>query len=71
MTAETTQEPVPGTPASERQRSFFGRNAASTDGEPIRAEAPEGDLGRPTKWSMGILNDPDTHEVPGRFIRTL
>ena len=25
----------------------------------------EEDLARPTKWSMGVLNDPQTHEVPG------
>jgi hypothetical protein len=50
--------------ASERTRSFFGRNTASNDDAPI--EDSEDDKGRPTRWSMGVLNDPKTHEVPGR-----
>ncbi|KIH87260.1 Major Facilitator Superfamily protein [Sporothrix brasiliensis 5110] len=28
----------------------------------------EGGRGRPTKWSMGVLNDPRTHEVPGSVL---
>jgi len=26
----------------------------------------EEDLARPERWSMGVLNDPHTHEVPGK-----
>jgi hypothetical protein len=47
-----------------RWRSFFGRNSASTDApinDPMQDE--RGDL--PERWSMGVLNDKATHEVPG------
>jgi hypothetical protein len=49
--------------ASERTRSFFGRNTASNEDAPV--EDSKDDKGRPTRWSMGVLNDPKTHEVPG------
>ncbi|KAK2629617.1 hypothetical protein QTJ16_000437 [Diplocarpon rosae] len=55
-----------GTPSSNRSRSFFGRNTAS-DGQPVHQELQD-DKGRPTRWSMGVLNDPTTHEVPGSVI---
>lgn len=57
-------------------RSFFNRNSASNnDNEVDVQEAKEdvetetdGEMGRPTtKWSLGILNVPTTHEVPGRY----
>lgn len=47
-------------------RSFFGRNAAGTD-RPTHESEEERPL--PTKWSMGVLNDRFTHEVPGEFYR--
>jgi hypothetical protein len=50
-------------PASERTRSFFGRNTASIEDAPV--DEFDDDKGRPTRWSMGVLNDPKTHEVPG------
>ncbi|KAH6716062.1 major facilitator superfamily domain-containing protein [Leptodontidium sp. MPI-SDFR-AT-0119] len=59
--------PPIGTPTSERARSFFGRNSASDGGTPEIEEFQE-DKGRPTKWSMGVLNDPATHEVPGSVL---
>ncbi|CAG8951748.1 hypothetical protein HYFRA_00005550 [Hymenoscyphus fraxineus] len=61
-------------------RSFFNRNSASAnsngeeDKEAVESESSEsndssetgGEMGRPTtKWSLGILNVPTTHEVPG------
>lgn len=52
------------TPSSERPRSFFARNSASNANDEASEESEE-DKGRPTKWSMGVLNDPTTHEVPG------
>jgi hypothetical protein len=59
------QNSLPQTPTSER-RTFFARNSASDGGETtVNAEQGEEDQGRPTKWSMGVLNDPLTHEVPG------
>jgi hypothetical protein len=65
MAAGDDQEkvnPGPPTPTSERQRSFFGRNSTSNDQD---VEDFEEDKGRPTKWGMGVLNDRETHEVPG------
>lgn len=52
--------------ASERTRSFFGRNTASNEDAP--AEDSDDDKGRPTRWSMGVLNDSKTHEVPGSVL---
>lgn len=54
------------TPTSERARSFFARNSTSNaNADAQDVEESEGEKGRPTKWSMGVLNDPYTHEVPG------
>src|SRR3978361_511897 len=59
------QNSLPQTPTSER-RTFFARNSASDGGEAdVNAGQSEKNHGRPTKWSMGVLNDPLTHEVPG------
>lgn len=52
------------TPASPgRHRSFFARNTISS----AQQDAVEigSNKGKPTRWGMGILNDPNTHEVPG------
>ena len=46
---------------------FFGRGWGANN---TRASKPEKE-GRPTKWSMGILNDRQTHEVPGMYLITL
>ena len=66
------------TPTSERPRSFFARNSTSlsSDGgetaqpalpaqttQPEEGEESEEEKERPPKWSMGVLNDPTTHEV--------
>ncbi|KAK0112114.1 hypothetical protein ONS96_001372 [Cadophora gregata f. sp. sojae] len=56
--------PPISTPTSERARSFFGRNSASD----VDLEVEEEGKGRPTKWSMGVLNDHATHEVPGSVL---
>ncbi|CZT04608.1 related to HOL1 protein [Rhynchosporium graminicola] len=50
---------------SERPRSFLAQNAAS-EGTP-EVEELEGKR-RPTKWSMGVLNDTSTYEVPGSVL---
>ena len=60
-------------PTSERQpsqRSFFGRNSASNVSNGQNADtgvedSEEEKEAKPTRWSMGVLNDPATHEVPG------
>jgi len=52
------------TPNSERSRSFFARNTVSN--EDTSSERAEEE--KPTKWSMGVLNDPETHEVPGALL---
>jgi hypothetical protein len=65
---EMDLEKKPSTPNSDRPRSFFARNSAS-DGngaEPAATmEEYEEKESLPAKWSMGILNDRITHEVPG------
>ncbi|KAG9241682.1 major facilitator superfamily domain-containing protein [Calycina marina] len=52
-------------------RSFFRFGDATDDGminkSPDKADNDE-DLGRPAKWSMGVLNDRQTHDVPGSVI---
>jgi len=69
MTDDGKQEKGSQNPASERRRSFFGHNSASNGSngpQPMEdIEDFEENKGRPTKWSMGVLNDPETHEVPG------
>lgn len=44
-------------------RSFFGRNEPPSDSQPDQENNDRGDL--PPKWSMGVLNDKLTYEVPG------
>jgi hypothetical protein len=46
-------------------RSFFGQDSS---GNNALANDTDGDEARPTKWSMGVLNDKTTHEVPGMSI---
>lgn len=62
--AEISPREIPSEP-----HAFFARDAAANT--PIH-EKEDGDLNdsgapRPSKWSMGILNVPDTHEVPGKI----
>jgi len=61
----TNDHPV-RSPSSERPRSFFARNSTSNDVEAEEALREKEEKGRPIKWSMGVLNDPETHEVPGK-----
>jgi hypothetical protein len=74
MRADTQEEktPAPSTPTSERLRPFFARNSASNGNgeEPAAADEYEEKEARPTRWSMGVLNDPLTHEVPGKLSQT-
>ncbi|KAL1896112.1 hypothetical protein Sste5346_004852 [Sporothrix stenoceras] len=46
---------------------WSGRNKAAAD-PPSDNDVEAGGRGRPTKWSMGVLNDPRTHEVPGSVL---
>ncbi|TVY93447.1 putative MFS-type transporter [Lachnellula willkommii] len=52
---------------SDRNRSFFARNFV-LNGNGEENSADEEKESRPTRWSMGVLNDPDTHEVPGSIL---
>jgi hypothetical protein len=52
---------LPG-PPRRKWRSFFGRDSAANDNESQKTE------GRPIKWSLGVLNDRQTHEVPGMYL---
>ncbi|KAH6671849.1 major facilitator superfamily domain-containing protein [Halenospora varia] len=50
-------------------RSFFGRNTTSDEDEKEDiGESDEERQRRPTRWSMGVLNDSKTHEVPGSVL---
>ncbi|KAI9645255.1 hypothetical protein NHQ30_005990 [Ciborinia camelliae] len=52
-------------------RSFFTRNSASNSPAHEKEDGDLEDLDvklRPSKWSMGMLNVPDTHEVPGSIL---
>jgi hypothetical protein len=64
-TARFPTDPI--SPTSERPRSFFARNSASnmSNGNEDLVDNFEEEKGKPTRWSMGVLNDPNTHEVPG------
>ncbi|PQE24297.1 major facilitator superfamily transporter protein [Rutstroemia sp. NJR-2017a BVV2] len=54
---------------SEKTRSFFARNSASNGTANTRDDEDTRDEGaRPSKWSMGVLNDKLTHEVPGSVL---
>lgn len=62
---------IPTSPSSERPRSFFARNSVSNGhnaGDEEEVEESEEEKGRPTKWSMGVLNDRTTNEVPGSVL---
>ncbi len=67
MAADEGVRPSSATPSTERARSFFGRNSTSNEVAPDVEETETEEKGRPTKWSMGVLNDPKTHEVPGNL----
>ncbi|KFY35540.1 hypothetical protein V494_05823 [Pseudogymnoascus sp. VKM F-4513 (FW-928)] len=51
-------------PPRSRWRSFFGRKGGTPGSQPDQAN--DGSL--PSKWSMGVLNDRETHEVPGSVL---
>lgn len=56
--------PAPVTQRNHRKwRSFFGGKSDMSD--PTKREDRDDDHALPTKWSMGILNDTKTNEVPG------
>lgn len=61
MAADDIQQATPQilTPA-EHQRPFFSARS-SVDGD----DDSKIEESKPSKWGMGILNDPKTHEVPG------
>lgn len=54
-----SSEKPPG-PGRVRWGGMFGKNNKERDTE-------NGRLG-PSKWSMGVLNDPETVEVPGKAL---
>lgn len=52
-------------PPRSRWRSFFGRNAGTPGSQTDQTDENGENL--PSKWSMGVLNDRETHEVPGVY----
>ena len=65
MAPNADLEKATSKPSSERRRSFFARNSTSNGAENGPANGRSEGEPRPTKWSMGVLNDRLTHEVPG------
>lgn len=61
---ETAAQPTPQT--GRRWIAFFGGNPDMI--HPRERDERESDGGRPKKWSMGVLNDTRTHEVPGSVL---
>ncbi|KAM3084165.1 hypothetical protein ACMFMG_001734 [Clarireedia jacksonii] len=60
---------APASVSTEKSRSFFARNFASRKTRTTRDDGDSQDEGgHPTKWSMGVLNDKLTHEVPGSVL---
>lgn len=61
-------ESVPGDQAEAKtpfwKRMLGGQEPASS-GSSVDQE--DGNKGKPEKWSMGVLNDRQTDEVPGTF----
>jgi len=56
------------------RKPFFSKSTFFSKKEkdaPRNVQEDEEDLGRPERWSMGVLNDPFTHEVPGNAIYSL
>ncbi len=47
-------------------RSFFGSGSTNRDST-SSAEDLENEKVKPEKWSMGVLNDRETDEVPGKL----
>ena len=64
MATISQPEIAPQTPIAE---SASRRDSASVDRDQIAIERAHDDTTKPPKWSMGVLNDPYTHEVPGTF----
>ena len=69
-----TRGGVDSNPASGKsRRTWFSKvffSSSRNDEKSRRVEDDDEDLARPEKWSMGVLNDPYTHEVPGMTITT-
>ncbi|KAH8802727.1 putative MFS transporter [Xylogone sp. PMI_703] len=64
----STEESQNEKPAPPRRHLWpFGRKK-NADGDISPMEEPNGGRGRPTKWSLGVMNDPKTHEVPGSVL---
>jgi hypothetical protein len=63
-TSSVEKDSIPK-PSAGKLRSFFGRDSVGKD---TLANDLDKEESRPTKWSMGVLNDRQTHEVPGMHI---
>ena len=67
MESEKAPDPDSNAPNPSRWKRMFGRSSAAED--PVVSRASSEGLGdvkrRPEKWSMGVLNDRETEEVPG------
>lgn len=64
MTANSNQEGPPSPSFSGHPRAF-AQNSISNDEDVDSVDQMEE---KPTRWSMGVLNDPETYEVPGSVL---
>ena len=63
---EPTTEPGGGSAVKvSRWRSFFGGPKPETSSSAVSSDGYDEVKARPEKWSLGVLNDRETEEVPG------
>ncbi|RDL31418.1 MFS general substrate transporter [Venustampulla echinocandica] len=73
MASPSDQEETGPAPASLASRWWFSRRSASKrddrrEDTDTSSGEPEKNTTQPTKWSLGVLNDSSTHEVPGSVL---
>jgi len=67
-----TPNPNPNPNPEKSKKSFFSKMSffdKKQRNSSDNVEEDEEDLARPERWSMGVLNDPHTHEVPGKALQ--
>lgn len=58
-----------GTLQGETWKDFLRKPSSARADSPASVEDSDGIEKRPEKWSLGVLNDKETDEVPGRTVR--
>ena len=65
--ADGEKMPKVPVPSHKWQMPFFRRSSTIMTGDSRRQDVDESARTRIPKWSMGIMNDPTTIEVPGQL----